>query len=208
MSKLKSQQDSLDNIFVTSRLQRNCCYNNNLDIQWVSKHGYTEDVKRLLNDPRVDPGAKNNNAIRYASEKGHTEIVKLLLNDPRVDPSANNNWAIQLASEHGHTEVVKLLLNDPRVDPSDKNNDAIRWASRRGHTEIVKLLLNDPRVDPSANNNFAIRKTKSTVIMDMLLEKVHLPTDLNIKKYKKFLIRKKYLLKLLNTKVYDYSKLF
>ena len=46
------------------------------------------------------------------------------------------------------------------------------------------------------------------VITDLLLEKVQLPSGVDITDYKKFLIKKKYVLKLLSTKVYDYSKLF
>ena len=134
--------------------------------------------------------------------------MKLLLNDPRVDPSADNNFSVRRASANGRVEVVKLLLNDPRVDPSADNNDAIQQASRYGNSEVVRLLLNDLRVNPSDNNNYAIQHAESVVIMDMLLEKVQLPTDVDVTDYKKFLIEKKYLLKLLSTKVYDYSKLF
>ena len=205
---------------------------------YACKNGDTELVKLLLlaNTCQIDPGTDNNCAIRCASEMGHTEIVKLLLNDPRVDPSADDNYAIQWASLKGYTEVVRLLLNDPRVNPNDNNKNAMRWASLKGyteivklllravdpgdnnrairlacnnsHTEIVKLLLNDPRVDPSSYDNNAVKYTRSMVIMDILLEKVHLPTGVDITNYKKFLIRKKYMLKLLSTKVYDYSKLF
>jgi hypothetical protein len=127
--------------------------NNNNAIRWASHDGNVEVVKRLLNDPRVDPSDRYHEAIRCASINGHVEVVKLLLNDPRVDPSADNNAAIRLASNDGHVEVVKVLLNDPRVDPSDRDNEAVRWASKKGHVVVVKLLLNDPRVDPSADYN-------------------------------------------------------
>ena len=141
-------------------------------------------------------------------QDGNTEMVRILL---RASSFVNTSCyldTIQWASKYGRPEIVKLFLNDPRLDPSNDDNRAIQYASYCGHAEVVRLLLNDLRVDPSVNNNFAIRETISTVIMNMLLEKVQLPTDVDIKKYKKFLIRKKYLLKLLSTKVYDYSNLF
>ena len=121
--------------------------NDNYAIKYASLDGYTEIVKLLLQDERVDPSADNrNDAIRYASMNGHTEIVKLLLQDKRVDPSNKKNLAIGFASYYGHTEVVKLLLQDKRVDPSDDDNYAIKNASYNGFTEIVRLLLQDKRV--------------------------------------------------------------
>jgi ankyrin repeat protein len=125
----------------------------NYAIRKASNRGYTEVVKLLLSDPRVNPSASQNEAIRDASDRGHAETVKLLLTDHRVDPSVYSNWAIRYASERGHTETVKLLLSDPRVDPSADDNFAIRLASRNGHIETVKLLLSDPRVDFNAIQN-------------------------------------------------------
>lgn len=64
-------------------------FDENLPIRWASGDGYTEIVRILLNDPRVDPSAApmsspDRSSIRVASEYGHIEIVRLLLNDPRV----------------------------------------------------------------------------------------------------------------------------
>ena len=120
-------------------------------------NGYSEVMRLLLSDPRVDPSDHNNYAIILASKNGRLEVVKLLLSDPRVDPSSDYNYAIRMASTYGHLEVVRLLLSDPRVDPSSDNNYAIRGASENGHLEVVRLLLTHPKVDPTANNNYAIR---------------------------------------------------
>jgi ankyrin repeat protein len=78
---------------------------------WI---GFTDAVKLLLSDARVDPSARNNHALIYASENGHSEIVKLLLSDDRVYPSAQNNRALFFASRKGHLEIVKLLKSHPR----------------------------------------------------------------------------------------------
>jgi len=110
--------------------------------------GFTDAVKLLLLDDRVDPSANDNWALIAASENGHLEIVKLLLSDSRVDPSAEDNRALVLASQNGYLEIVKLLLSDARVDPSDQDNFALIFASKNGHLEIVKLLLSYARVDP------------------------------------------------------------
>jgi ankyrin repeat protein len=82
---------------------------NNKPIKYASSNGYTETVRLLLSDPRVNPAIENNYPIGMASNGGHTEVVKLLLNNPHVDPSDDDNYAIIIAAEKGHFEIVKLL---------------------------------------------------------------------------------------------------
>jgi ankyrin repeat protein len=103
-------------------------------------------VRLLLQDPRVDPSARNNVAIRFAAANGHLEVMPLLLQDHRVDPSARYNEAIREAARKGHLEIVRLLLQDPRVDPSADDNFAIRAAVAYIHPEIVLLLAAVPGI--------------------------------------------------------------
>jgi hypothetical protein len=141
--------------------------------------GFTDAVKLLLSDSRVeDPSARNNEALVLAARKGHLDIVKLLLSDAHVDPSAQNNKAFIKAAGRGHLEIVKLLLSDSRVGPSAQNNKALILAARKGHLDIVKLLLSDDRVDPSAQNNEAL-VSAALVAHSEILEKV-LPPYFNI----------------------------
>jgi ankyrin repeat protein len=107
----------------------------------ASLFGYVNVVWSLLEDPRVDPTARNNEAIRMASENGHIEVVELLLENNRVDPTT----AIFNASKNGHIDVIQLLLENG-VNPANDNNKAIRWASENGHVDVVELLLQDRRV--------------------------------------------------------------
>ena len=124
---------------------------------WLASDlGYTDIVKLLLQNPKVDPSILNNKALRLAVENGHSDIVKLLLQDPRTDPSVQNNKMIIFASGYGYTNVVEVLLQDPRVDPSVWDNNALISASEGGYTDVVKLLLQDPNVDPSVNRNEAM----------------------------------------------------
>jgi ankyrin repeat protein len=105
-----------------------------------------EQVRLLLQDPRVDRSVFDNFAIQMAAGKGHLEVVQLLLQDPRVDATANNNFAIRMAAGKGHLEVVRLLLQDPRVNPTDQNNQAIRLAVDNDHPEVVLLLATIPGI--------------------------------------------------------------
>ena len=122
------------------------------------RNGDVEEVRRLLADPRVDPGYSNNEAIREACARGHVEVVRLLLADRRVDPTDYYNDTMRLACENGHADVVRLLLIDSRADPGDNDNSAVRQACSRGHVDVVRLLLADPRVNPAAFHNDAIRR--------------------------------------------------
>lgn len=83
----------------------------------ASRRGFSEVVKLLLVDGRVDPSSRGNCAICRASQNGHSAVVKLLLDDERVDPAADDNRAIRRASENGYPKVVQLLLASHRLYP-------------------------------------------------------------------------------------------
>ena len=86
----------------------------NYALRQAASCGFTDAVKLLVSDDRVDPSARHNWALVLASRNGHLEIVKLLLSDARVDPSARDNGALRFASRNGHLEIVKLLEYHPR----------------------------------------------------------------------------------------------
>jgi hypothetical protein len=114
-------------------------------IRMAASRGYTEIVKLLLTDERVDPTACDNYALRYAASDGHIEVVRVLLVDGRSDPAAEDNWAFRIAAANGRLEIVRMLLADPRVDPTVDNKIALRWAEMNGQLEVVQLLQADPR---------------------------------------------------------------
>jgi len=126
--------------------------------------GYLLGVKRLLENPLVDPSRNDNEAIRLAASKGYREIVELLMADPRVDPSANDNEALRLAGSKGYASIVDLLLRDPRVfvtgaplniDPA-VNHERLMTCVKTRHVAGARSLM-ERGVDPSANNNEALR---------------------------------------------------
>jgi ankyrin repeat protein len=103
--------------------------------------GFTDAVKLLLSDYRVNPSGYVKWALVFASQEGHLEIVKCLLLDDRVDPSAENNEGLSCAAQNGHLEIVKLLLKDDRVDPSVLDNRALISAALVAHLEILEKVL-------------------------------------------------------------------
>ena len=116
-----------------------------------------ESVKRLLQDPRVDPNTKEGAPLVHAANNGSVEIAKILLQDPRVDPSLRDQLALSYACMNGRLPIVKLLLQDTRVDPSGENQRPLKDACEHGRAEVVRLLLKDPRVDPSVDNQAPIQ---------------------------------------------------
>jgi hypothetical protein len=101
-------------------------YSNNLAIRRASELGNLQLVKKLLQNPKVNPRACDNYAIRLASTNGHLTVVNMLLGDPRVDPTSDKQHAIRWASRNGHIAVVNRLLKHPKVNPAASNNSAIR----------------------------------------------------------------------------------
>ncbi len=65
-----------------------------------------EVVKRLLEEPRIDPGAFYDSLIRNAAWYEQFDVVELLLKDPRVDPEA--------LSTHSEERVRELYLRYSR----------------------------------------------------------------------------------------------
>ncbi len=113
---------------------------NNYAIRISSKKGFSDIVKFLLQDKRVDPSAyqyplDDSEALAYASMRGHIDVVKLLLQDKRVVPSLNAiNWACMC----GRIDVVKLLFKIKKVD---RNNSSLHMTCENGMRDVGKLLI-------------------------------------------------------------------
>jgi ankyrin repeat protein len=72
-----------------------------VDYLVAAREGHLAVIDRLLQDPRVDPSARDNYAVRLAAHFGHLAIVERLLQDDRVDPSAKDNYAVRWAAQNG-----------------------------------------------------------------------------------------------------------
>ena len=79
----------------------------------------TDIIKRLLQDPRVDPSINDNIPVRMAATRNSIDIVKLLMKDTRVDPSAKDNYALIVARSKQLKTMTDLLMTDPRVSYLD-----------------------------------------------------------------------------------------
>jgi len=105
--------------------------------------GHHRVVKRLLQDPRVDPSTDNNMALFFATfipgkKRERALIVEMLLKDPRVDPSAEHSRALRLASQNGNVEIVSMFLRDNRVQD---RQSALVEARKNGYPVIEDMIL-------------------------------------------------------------------
>jgi len=106
--------------------------------------GNNDLVKKLINDPRIDPSADFNRPVKVASQFGNIEMVEILLKDKRVDASTedvsnnNDNFAIKSAAENGHNEIVAMLVKDPKVRSKLSKEEINKYESL---SKIVKESL-------------------------------------------------------------------
>ena len=119
----------------------------------------TEVVRRLLDDPRVDPDNTQSNLLAMAA-RGRPEMLKILLADGRTDPADDEeNYILSECVEEHWTECLQILLADPRVDLSVNKNQILLIATKFGYADIVELLLADERVieaDVDTEDDFGI----------------------------------------------------
>lgn len=141
------------------------------------KKGYTEIVKLLIVNDKVDPSFNNNEFIIEASAKGDIEIVRMLLADKRVDPSANNNKAIRSASEMSRNKIVKILLDNERANPFFQINKDIKRIAA-DNNNLTKTLKSLSTVITENNTTNDISKDNCTEQMKLLLEIKELLTAL------------------------------
>ena len=111
-------------------------------VRLVCFGGYTEIMKLMLEDPRIDPTFDDHAPFRWACRKSQIEIIKLLLQDPRIDPTVRNNILIFRASRKHQVKVSVLLLEDKRVHSIIDNRSLFDYYSLEyGNTKIIKTLI-------------------------------------------------------------------
>ena len=125
-------------------------------IKYATMFGHTEVVRRLLQDPRVNP---RNVPFAAIVSAGHTEIVRILLQDGRANPVyLDKTTLLYTALWRGYLKIVRLLIDDPRVYPIPYRElqRLIANIGYRGFVEqtdgrelvALRFLLADPKINP------------------------------------------------------------
>ncbi|KAL6830147.1 ankyrin repeat protein [Trichoderma camerunense] len=128
-------------------------------------HRHEGIVRLLLQDPRIDPRARDGNGescLELAAYFGNTGVVNILLEDGRADPNERNGrdeTPLGLAAQRCQQEVVRLFLDDDRVDPNGRHTNSMTpllvASSSMGiqSVHVIKMLLEDSRVNVHAQDD-------------------------------------------------------
>ena len=136
----------------------------NDDIFECCKKGDLGNVKRLIEESKVDPDKEQNGEgytpLEFVSRHGKLEIAKYLVKEADIKPevrSGNGNTPLHYASQFGHLETVKYLVEECKVNAEVQNvhgNTPLHYASDNGHLETVKYLVGEAKVNPDIQNRF------------------------------------------------------
>ena len=115
---------------------------------------FTDIVKLLLKDPRVNAGDLDNYAIIQAVTYAHEDIVDLLLVDPNCNPGARSNKALRIACRLGYIDIARKLLAHPKINRENNLtihqgslNNCMIIATRNENISILEILILDDRVN-------------------------------------------------------------
>ncbi|CAH6420563.1 Hypothetical protein POVR2_LOCUS193 [uncultured virus] len=113
---------------------------NNRALRRACEAGYTETVRLLLADPRVNPSVANNECLRRVPmDKKYNETLYLLLTDPRTYLESEDLQSfIRTAVIYNNIERIKMLLADPRASSYVPSQNVMIDAKS---DEVVRLLL-------------------------------------------------------------------
>ena len=79
----------------------------------ATEYGYTDIVKLLLKDKRVDPSCVDNSAIKTAHYRNKTSILKMLWKDKRVQDKCIYSYDKKTAlSRYLKHEINKILIHN------------------------------------------------------------------------------------------------
>ena len=128
----------------------------------VSRNGYAEMVKKLVERPEIDVNIQRKDdgetALIAACFAAKEQAVNELLKHPDIDVNLQNKdglTALIYACRYGSPKIVEALLKMPdiNVNLKDKSgNTALIWAVTNKRPEIVKQLINHPDIDVNARD--------------------------------------------------------
>jgi ankyrin repeat protein len=133
------------------------CIDNDMPIIVSASRGYTEAVRKLLADQRVDPHARKDLALVGAVINNHPDTLDLLLSLDYT--TATLSEMLVDAVKRGHTRVVERLLQDKRCNPSYNDYQALYHASY-GSDDIFSLLVPHGYTTSSLDREISVTKVE------------------------------------------------
>ncbi|QKX54879.1 uncharacterized protein TRUGW13939_01969 [Talaromyces rugulosus] len=161
------------------------------------KHGFSDMVQVLLNDPRIDPyqpthfgmtpllaarRSGNEQTMMIIHGRGVTDLYSVPIYQPNPD-----DCPLLRAAAMGQDDTVKLLLQRPDLDPNLESRGGLTplmVAARNNHEDVIDSLLKSDRVDPNmrcwkhGTVLISAAERGQTRIVEMLLQRKDI--DVNI----------------------------
>jgi ankyrin repeat protein len=129
---------------------------NNSPLRQAAFIGQEEIVQLLVNQPQVDPSAKDFVTVYYLVRHNDLDSLKILLEDSRVKGKLNIIDIALYACNIGQLQILNYILETFEIDPSFDSNDLLFAAMNNHQIDIFNWLLKDSRID----DNEAIRHAK------------------------------------------------
>lgn len=96
--------------------------------------GHYEEIKRMLDNPIIDPTFQDSWCLCMASDSGYEDIVRLLLEDGRV-VCDDEHYAFINSYRNGYHNITKMLYEWYRSNDTNMI-DVIKYIK---HTKALKL---------------------------------------------------------------------
>ena len=111
-------------------------HSNENELHLVSRRGDLEEVKRLVEEKKLNPlekvGKYGHNALHYAADGGHLGVMKYFIErgyNPASEDS-DGRTCLHFAAQLNHYDLVQYLVDEQKMDPMCHN--------KRGSTPLHK----------------------------------------------------------------------
>jgi hypothetical protein len=134
----KCYQIAFEHLLSDSRLEKKFATRPWLPLYLACRKGYTQTVRILLTDPRVDP----NDRRVWKEATNNYEIFKMFIACPRVSGMQLENYFIY-AVELGCFDEVVFMLHDRRLNTDWRVSTAMEFAVICKHLNIVQYIMKE-----------------------------------------------------------------
>ena len=126
-------------------------HSNDNELHLVSRRGDLEEVKRLVEEKKLNPlekGGKNGaNALHIAAVGGHLSVMKYFI-ERGYNPASESTegWTcLHVAARYNHYELVQYLVDEQKMDPmcqTKRGDTPLHRACVGGSTSVMPYLIN------------------------------------------------------------------